>query len=285
MPKGMTAEILQQKRDEYNEAYEAWYDDAPHIDNDDFNNDKEKREAWNKEYDAWKQEKQERDPEPVDPEDGEGFEHIELPSERVEGDTLFKIGYFRSSYNSGGINSVLRDAGLPDLYHIFPEGNDGYIFAPDWAKALDRCKDVIAQFETECEEGGRLTFRATDFAARGPYHDPTPTNEAEALELFMQEYESVKERDLKLKEKGEEKHPFMSNNYGNGKGTFMFDDPYEAVGFIGGTAFMGPCVYVIHRVKAELMDSYRDALEIVQETIEHVLNSGEPERFYFHWSA
>src|SRR5690348_14525919 len=31
---------------------------------------------------------------------------------------MFKIGYFRSSYNSGGINSVLRGYGIPDLYGI-----------------------------------------------------------------------------------------------------------------------------------------------------------------------
>jgi hypothetical protein len=47
--------------------------------------------------------------------------NIELPS-TLHPDHMFKIGYFRSSYNSDGINSVLRDRLDKDLYWVFPRG-------------------------------------------------------------------------------------------------------------------------------------------------------------------
>ncbi len=45
---------------------------------------------------------------------------------------MFKIGYFRSSYNDGGINQVLQRIGLPTLGTIFGETKeDKYCFRPN----------------------------------------------------------------------------------------------------------------------------------------------------------
>lgn len=59
---------------------------------------------------------------------------------------MFKIGYFRSSYNSGGINHVLNDYGMEDLYWIFQVGDDYHIF-PDWDEALNRVNGLIKKIK------------------------------------------------------------------------------------------------------------------------------------------
>ena len=55
----------------------------------------------------------------------EGEEKIEIDSKKYP-ENYNKIGYFRSSYNSGGMNSVLDDLGVPDLYEIFPHDDGEY---------------------------------------------------------------------------------------------------------------------------------------------------------------
>jgi hypothetical protein len=64
-------------------------------------------------------------------------------------DHLFKIGYFRSSYNNAGINAyVNRLLCKPGLYHIFPEGNDDSgFFRPDWAGARARALEMAGAIE------------------------------------------------------------------------------------------------------------------------------------------
>ena len=64
---------------------------------------------------------------------------IKLPSATYP-DHLFKIGYLRSSYNSGGTNHVLRNALDKDLYWVFGyEGNaEPDNEAPDWQASRDR---------------------------------------------------------------------------------------------------------------------------------------------------
>ena len=71
--------------------------------------------------------------------------------EKIEQDSkkhpehMFKIGYFRSSYNGGGINSVLDSLGFGGLYWIF-DNKDQYEFAPDWEKSLKRVREVLDKF-------------------------------------------------------------------------------------------------------------------------------------------
>lgn len=114
---------------------------------------------------------------------------------------MFKIGYFRSSYNSGGINRVLANMGLPTLDEIMG-ANDNYVFQPNWKKALENVESVIEQLKT---------------------------NGAYRVELG--------ERD---------------------------------------------CTYVV----TESDNSwYIQALEIVKETIQYVLNSETEEQYYLHWSG
>ena len=77
---------------------------------------------------------------------GSGGEKIELPSKVHPKEGLFQIGYFRSSYSSGGIDSVLRETVGMDLYDIF-DPKDEYCFRPDWRASLSRANDVRGDFK------------------------------------------------------------------------------------------------------------------------------------------
>lgn len=60
----------------------------------------------------------------------------------------FKVGYLRSSYNDGGINSILRAAIGKDLYTIFKDeaAKDEYKFVPDWQASLERARQIRGEY-------------------------------------------------------------------------------------------------------------------------------------------
>jgi len=72
-------------------------------------------------------------------------EKIEIDSEKYP-EHMFKIGYMRSSYNSGGFNSVVREIVGHDLYWLFAVKDvNEYIVRPDWKVAATRCQMLIDQ--------------------------------------------------------------------------------------------------------------------------------------------
>lgn len=63
-------------------------------------------------------------------------------------DHLFKVGYFRSSYNSLGFDSVMNALGLLELGEIFPEEWSAYyVVCPDWNAAQERAKATRYDFQ------------------------------------------------------------------------------------------------------------------------------------------
>jgi hypothetical protein len=83
---------------------------------------------------------------------------------------MFKIGYFRSSYNGGGINNVLGNIGIDDLYAIFDKKSDDYCFVPDWKASLERCNKALAEYKahinSDAGKFGVMTFSGIGAAAR-----------------------------------------------------------------------------------------------------------------------
>jgi len=77
---------------------------------------------------------------------------VEIPEEKTELDSekypehMFKIGYMRSSYNSGGFNHVVEELVGHDLYWLFGvDGVDEYRVMPNWNTASTRCQMLIDQ--------------------------------------------------------------------------------------------------------------------------------------------
>jgi len=200
---------------------------------------------------------------------------IEFVSSRFP-DHYFKVGYFRSSYNGGGINRIMGNLGLPGLYEIFDRGDDeDYIWAPDWEASRVRALDAIVKLKAKpnlrCFEVSLNELSDTSkFEA---------INEETALELFEEQSKRFRDDD---------------DGYSNLQGHF-FPKGLKVFGLITGlkqTLFskmslpgvpdQSPCTYVIMEGENEW---YVNALEIVVETIDYVLTQPDKEKYFFHWSG
>lgn len=192
----------------------------------------------------------------------------EVNKKRIEMDSpidkehYFKIGYFRSSYNGGGINRVLENLGLPGLAEILGY-NDEYCFQPDWGQALQKCEEVIKALESKA---GYRCFHV------GPniFSQPECKSEKTAVEIFLKELSEKKE---------------MDGGYSNNKGEFFQNEPLKVLALIPGTFEIFkeiPCTYVITESENTW---YVTALKIVKETIEYVLSQPDQDKYWLHWSS
>lgn len=196
--------------------------------------------------------------------DKENKQKIEIDS-AIDPKHYFKIGYFRSSYNDGGINTILRNLGVPDLYDIF-EPEDRYCFQPDWDSALEKCNESIEALEKKgnyrCFDVSQNLFKSTDELCK---------SEQEALQIFE-------------KELSRETCSFGA--YSNNKGEFFVKEPLKVLALISGTNNIlrkdTPCTYVICEGENQW---YVNALKIVKETIEYVLSQKDKQKYYLHWSG
>lgn len=193
---------------------------------------------------------------------------IEFDSKKYP-EHYFKIGYFRSSYNGGGINRVLKNLGMGDLYEIFNRGdNDEYIFQPDWQMLMIRVKEAIEKLKSlpnlRCFNVGWNEFK-------GDPSNAQITSEEQALALFMEKAKTFRDDD----------------GFSCSEGDF-FPKGIKVFGLISGANkrfFVDqklPCTYVVIEGENEW---YIQALEIIQETIEYVLEQPDKDKFYLHWSS
>lgn len=205
-------------------------------------------------------------------------EHIEEASKKYP-DHLFRVGYFRSSYNSGGINAVFRKLGIPDLYDIFiSEGQESYHIIPDWEKALATVNSAIGMLELTMQSEFSL-YDVTYFGwnvLANPEDEAFPKNEQKALEIFEKEY--IKHKDSRLR-------PAYSNYLGK-----WFFDGLEIFAVIPGIGPFGDRgIYVAFKPKVEdgehRLTWYKQALEIVKETIEYVISQPDRDDYFLGWSS
>ena len=191
-------------------------------------------------------------------------EQIEEPHPNYP-DHYFKIGYFRSSYNSGGIERILRNLGLPTMDDIFKHKGEDYYFQPNWEESLVRCEEVIEEFKK------KGAYRVNHVSSN-MFKQPDVHSEKEALDIFMDE--------LSKKKQGDEGY-----NYSNSNGEFSFHEPQKVLAMIPGTYKIfneQPCVYVVTESDNTW---YINALEIVRDTIKYVLSKENKEQYYLHWSG
>ena len=182
-------------------------------------------------------------------------------------DHYFKIGYFRSSYNSTGINRVLKNIGLPTLYEVFDVGDQHeYYIQPEWLASLERAESLIKQFS----KTGKFQIHQI---SQNMFmdEDALPKNEEEVHKLFMDEYERDTKSDF---------------NYSSAKGEFFIHNPLEILAIIPGkTLFNKNGMYIVTKLEDESHDWYLQALEIVRDTCKWVLEQPDKEKYYLHWSG
>ncbi len=217
-------------------------------------------------------------------EDGElpvRSEGIEVDSEKYP-EHMFKIGYFRSSYNDGGLNSVLRTrCEGQDLYWVFNVDDHNYEVKVDWAASLERAKQLKDKLQASTVKWGNRDI--IEFGAGAlhfsPPTTPMPDSKPAAMDIFLKEFEK--------------KLPDGFSSYSNLYGTF-FGEPKKLLAVIHGSReFLGksePCVYAVVETAEEgktdeNVEWYLQAMDIVIETCEYVLKHGDPDTYMFHWSG
>jgi hypothetical protein len=193
--------------------------------------------------------------------------------DRIENDSAkypehyFKVGYFRSSYNGSGINSILKDLGIPDLYDIF-QPEDEYEFSPNWSYALDVVQESIKLLKKD------KGYRVEAISANMFSPDEVMKSPQQALKVFND----------KLDEMSKSKSGF--NWFSNRDGHFYLDNKgLQVHALLPGKDFMQrPCTFAVYKLK-DGNKYYLQALEIVKETIEYVLKQEDPQAYYLSWSG
>jgi hypothetical protein len=192
-----------------------------------------------------------------------GKERIERSHEKYS-DHYFQVGYFRSSYNDSGIERILRNMGLPTLEDVFQNEDEQYHFKPNWEESLKRINSLIEDFS---KKGAYRVHSVSD----NMFRESTIGSEKDALSVFLEEIEKSKEGGPR--------------SYSNLNGEFYLDEPLKVIGMIPGFQHnigTRKCIYVITE-----SDNiwYTQALEIVRDTIQFVLDQKDKEKYYLHWSG
>lgn len=192
---------------------------------------------------------------------------------------MFKVGYFRSSYNPGGINRVMESIGLDGLYEIFDrKESDDYEFRPAWPSALLRTQRVLQDYRAHLESAiGNVYIQPVE---ANLFIDVAtlPKTEEEALRVMEQQL-------LLHKNRTGDDYECYSNRDG-----YFWPRGARLIGAMPGMRSVlkeQPCVYLALATerKPPSEDWYLQALEIVAETCEYVLRDPDPSQFWLAWSS
>jgi hypothetical protein len=215
--------------------------------------------------------------------DEKGAVSIEESSSKYP-DHLFKVGYFRSSYNDGGINHILKNMTGQTLYEIFPHEDDTYEFQPDWEESKRLAERALEEFRDKIKDEGAWHVSRYSY---NQFRDPdsyTVDNEEAALKVFLEQQKRYRA------EHHSEKSGFDMSSYGNIEGEFHMKKPLPVHGIIMGfeKGFFGtepvPCTYLVWEDE-EKFEWYTQALEIVIETCDWVLAQKDKSKYWISWSS
>jgi hypothetical protein len=198
--------------------------------------------------------------------------------EKIERDSavypahMFKVGYLRSSYNSGGINNKLREMDeKKDLYYIFEPG-DRYEFQPDWGACLKRAREVR---DLWIQHTKSVHFRIVKHGINGlaGLQEQLFASEADALKATVEAFKAPRDANYSA--------------WSNLKGMWSFD-PLPVRGIVFGRSPLGELeAWMICDAPEddEHIKYYREALEITVEMCEWVLGQENPQQFWMRWSS
>jgi hypothetical protein len=211
-----------------------------------------------------------------------GIVNIELDS-RISPEHMYKIGYFRSSYNGGGFNHVVETAIGFTLYDVFDsrvESNDdgGYNII-DWEDAKGKAMQLVERLN-EFVESPASGYTVSCFETRNPFaqyderdgHIHYVKSEELALQHFLESKELHKN----------------AGNFGSLSGDFFLGTPLQVHAIIKGQHLSDhECMYVISGGEGtkEYYKWYLEAAKIVEETIDYVLSQPDPENYRVVWSG
>jgi len=200
-------------------------------------------------------------------------EGVEIPSAKYP-KHYFKIGYFRSSYNENGINTVLGTLINMDLYDIFEKEKDDYVVVPNWVSVLHKTNEAIKKYTEHLNSPvGKYAITTIYGFNRGG-----AKSKDDAFDIFKKQFEAHAKN-----------APTSFDSYSCNDGTFYLGEPLKVVGVIKGrgTGIHSDEDYIIFEKDEKIIedDFYLQALEIVKETIEYVLAQKDDKKYYLHWSG
>jgi len=190
---------------------------------------------------------------------------VEIPS-KIHPEHYFKIGYFRSSYNASGIDSVLDNAIGESLYTIF-DVKDEYIAKPDWNAAKNKAEEVKNKYLEYLRKSKGYAVESIDLPMK------MVDSENDAMDLFIKELDENKGT------------PFRS--FSSAQGAYFLDGLKIHAMFATKGTFRPEILAICKRPDDwnPESDYYVQALDIVIETIDWVLSQPDKEKYVFHWSG
>lgn len=199
-------------------------------------------------------------------------------------DHMFKIGYFRSSYNDGGMERVLGNLGIPALYDLFSrKRSEEYEFVPDWENVRLGAQEAVAMLKAKM--GEPISQYYPLFVSMSFLSKPSayPSNQEAAVKVFEKALPQLIERAAKPDD-------IFGGDYSSRDGYFSVKGLQVFAALPGQGPFHENGVYLMvkndgGKDSAHPLTWYLNALEIVEETAEYVLNQPDPQHFYIHWSA
>lgn len=168
-------------------------------------------------------------------------------------DHLFKIGYWRSAYNTSGLNRILNNNDLSDLYDICLNRSQERYSIPRWDAIAEKAREAVERFK-DAEDLYHVSYIFNSTKKRMSSKD--------ALKLM------VSERDRRFKK-------FSSKN-----GWFDFSDKPDHIYAIIPSSTN---IYIISALEDRWW--YQQALEIVEETVLWILDQPDKEAYYLSWSG
>ncbi len=183
---------------------------------------------------------------------GDGLD--ETPS-KSHPEHYWKLGYYRSSYNDGGFNTVVSRLTGEDLYSLLDPISQNYEFIPTRSQlqvCLNRAKSLQRDF-------AGLKDRAFSVSSESPFlmgNDSLDTTAEQAIALLNGQLDKrVPDNE-------------WGNNFSNRDGAFFLDGLTVLAAVRGKDVLKRPCVHLIYRLEDEGFTFYSDALDILVESLE-----------------
>lgn len=208
--------------------------------------------------------------------DNDQYEEVEDKSKKYPEHDLFTLGYFRSSYNDSGINSVMRTKIGMDLYDVFPQTDEDYYVYPDWEESLIHINTAIELYKKSMKDIGNVRVMEIGYNEfSGPLDKCKIRTKEDAMNVYQ---EQVKRKDT------------PESWYTGKDGTFALDDPIKVKAVITGVKKRYfndeylPTSYLVYEQQEGTDDHYLQSLEIVKESIEMAIADSE-HTYFLGWSG
>ena len=189
----------------------------------------------------------------------------------------FKLGFFNSSYDPMGFESMLYLRAGKGMRYILrgSEEEDGkeLTFIPDWKKVIERGSEVMALLDQSVLKHGW-------FKVKQLIH---PVGEHQDNQKIVGAREAVKHYNRRIDQCGNSNMGCLTDI----SSIIYLQNVPTFLGIVAGIEPVDqkPCSYVILSSREEESVFYFEGIGIIIETAEWILNQMDPQKYSVRWSA